>query len=133
MTLNLGKLFLILVIMTGAIFALWHVANQQIVIVPANNSQASSATTSPSGGASVPAPYRNENLPEKKTLAIPYHTFQSFNNCAPAALSIALSYYGVNKTQQELMADLRPYNNPQGINDDKSTTPDELAEEAKKF
>ncbi len=38
-----------------------------------------------------------------------------------------LSYFGINKSQQELGQRLRPYQNPQGDNDDKSVTFEELA------
>ena len=41
---------------------------------------------------------------------------------------MALSYYGVRESQQDLGRDLRPYQNPQGNNDDKSVTLAELAE-----
>ena len=66
-------------------------------------------------------------LPSQKILPNDYHVFQTFNNCGPAALSMELSYYGINISQQELVQDLRPYQNPQGDNDDKSVTLDELA------
>jgi len=46
---------------------------------------------------------------------------------------MALSYYGINKSQQELGQDLRPYQNPFGNNDDKSVTLDELAEKATEY
>lgn len=80
------------------------------------------------------APESTAELPPKKILSNGgYHVFQSFNNCAPAGLSIALSYYGISKSQEELAAELRPYNNPQGVNDDKSTVPQELADKAREF
>lgn len=72
-------------------------------------------------------------LPNSKTIENNYHVFQTFNNCGPAALSMALSYYGINKSQQEPGQDLRPYQNPQGNNDDKSVTLDELAEKALEY
>jgi len=71
--------------------------------------------------------------PNSKTLNNNYHVFQSFNNCGPAALSMALSYYGINKSQEELGKDLRPYQIPGGDNDDKSVTLEELAEKSKEF
>ncbi|MFA9288946.1 MAG: C39 family peptidase [Weeksellaceae bacterium] len=58
------------------------------------------------------------------------HVFQSFNNCGPATLSMQLSYNNINETQQTLGQKLRPYQNPQGDNDDKSVTLAELADEA---
>ncbi len=71
--------------------------------------------------------------PISKTLNNNYHVFQSFNNCGPAALSMALSYYGINKSQEELGRDLRPYQVSGGDNDDKSVTLEELAEKSKEF
>jgi tetratricopeptide (TPR) repeat protein len=72
-------------------------------------------------------------LPSQKILPNNYHVFQSFNNCGPAALSMTLSYYGITKSQQELGNDLRPYQNPQGDNDDKSVTLEELALKSEEF
>lgn len=46
---------------------------------------------------------------------------------------MALSYFGINETQQTLGQELRPYQNPQGDNDDKSVTLDELAEKSKDY
>lgn len=46
---------------------------------------------------------------------------------------MALSYYGINESQEVLGQSLRPYQNPQGINDDKSVTLAELAEKAKDY
>lgn len=71
--------------------------------------------------------------PSNKLLQNNYHIFQSFNNCGPAALSMALSYYGINETQQKLGQDLRPYQIPNGDNDDKSVTLEELAEKSKEY
>jgi len=71
--------------------------------------------------------------PAKKLLENNYHIFQTFNNCGPAALSMALSYFGVNVSQQKLGEDLRPYQNIQGDNDDKSVTLEELADKSKEY
>lgn len=46
---------------------------------------------------------------------------------------MALSHYGIFETQQTLGQQLRPYQNPQGDNDDKSVTLDELAEKSKDY
>jgi tetratricopeptide (TPR) repeat protein len=73
------------------------------------------------------------SLPLSKTLVNDYHIFQSFNNCGPAALSMALSYYGINKSQEELGQQLRPYQVPGGNNDDKSVTLEEVAGKSKEF
>ncbi len=71
--------------------------------------------------------------PPAKTLPGEYQVFQTFNNCGPAALSMALSYYGVSQTQQELGYALRPYQIAGGINDDKSVTLEELAQKAEEY
>lgn len=71
--------------------------------------------------------------PSQKTLINDYQIFQTFNNCGPAALSMALSYYGIDESQEKLGQDLRPYQNSQGDNDDKSVTLDELEEKAKEY
>lgn len=73
------------------------------------------------------------SIPPSKTIINDYHIFQSFNNCGPAALSMALSYYGINKSQSELGDELRPYQISGGDNDDKSVTLEELAEKAKDY
>ncbi len=71
--------------------------------------------------------------PDSKLLPNDYHIFQSFNNCGPAALSMALSYYDINVSQQELGQSLRPYQVPGGENDDKSVTLAELAQKSKEY
>lgn len=72
-------------------------------------------------------------LPEKILLSNDYHIFQSFNNCGPAAFSMALSYYGISASQETLGETLRPYQIPGGNNDDKSVTLDELEEKSKEY
>jgi hypothetical protein len=62
-----------------------------------------------------------------------YHIYQTFNNCGPAALSMALSYYGITRSQHTLGQELRPFQNPQGDNDDKSVTLDELAKKSRDY
>lgn len=93
--------------------------------------QSTNNTTQPADTNIIPSPLTTEinlkPLESKKILENSYHVFQSFNNCGPAALSMALSYYGINKSQQELGQELRPYQNPGGDNDDKSVTLEELA------
>lgn len=68
-----------------------------------------------------------------KILKNDYHVFQTFNNCGPAALSMALSYYGINVSQKNLGGELRPYQIKSGKNDDKSVTLEELAGKAKEY
>lgn len=68
-----------------------------------------------------------------KILPSSYHVYQTFNNCGPAALAMALSHYGIVTTQQELGLALRPYQNSLGDNDDKSVTMEELAHKSKEY
>lgn len=83
-----------------------------------------------------PAEIQEVNLkkpPSKKTINNDYFVIQTFNNCGPASLSMMLSYFGINIDQQELAAQLRPYNNENGDNDDKSVTIPEMANKAQEY
>jgi len=62
-----------------------------------------------------------------------YHIFQTFNNCGPASLSMALRFYDIVETQAKIGNDLRPFQVPGGDNDDKSVTLKELAEYSKNY
>lgn len=64
----------------------------------------------------------------KSSYIIPRGQFisQSFNNCGPASLSMLLSMYGTEVPQAELAEKMRPFNNPFGGVDDKSTFPEEF-------
>ena len=79
------------------------------------------------------APIILKPIPKSKILENNYYAKQTFNNCGPASLSMALSYYGIKKSQHELGQILRPYQNPNGDNDDKSVTLTELANHAKTY
>jgi tetratricopeptide (TPR) repeat protein len=74
-----------------------------------------------------------KNAPLQKTLPTNYQIFQSFNNCGPASLSMALWYYGINESQEQLGASLRPYQNTTGIDDDKSVSMQEIAQKAEEY
>lgn len=71
--------------------------------------------------------------PESKILSTNYHIFQRYNNCGPAAMSMALRIYGIDESQEKLGQDLRPYQIASGDNDDKSVTLEELAEKSKEY
>lgn len=71
-------------------------------------------------------------IPPVHAITLPYHVFQSYNNCGPATLAMYLNYWGESTTQEELGQVIRPYQNPVGDNDDKSVTFAELAQEAQK-
>lgn len=75
---------------------------------------------------SIAAPLPTQ-IPSEKILSGGSHMFQTFNNCGPASLSMALSHYGVRQSQAEIGQALRPYQHPTGDNDDKSVTLAELA------
>jgi hypothetical protein len=45
-------------------------------------------------------------------LTNPKHTYQTFNNCGPATLSMILSWYGESVSQKELGNKMRPYQHP---------------------
>lgn len=80
----------------------------------------------------------NQIIPTPTPIVVPLtyeiplrtHVFQSFNNCGPAAMSMALSYYNIKKSQAEIGQALRPYQIPGGDNDDKSVTLEELSKYA---
>jgi len=57
---------------------------------------------------------------EYALLPNPNHTYQTFNNCGPATLSMILSWYGQDVSQRELGDKMRPYQNSDGDNDDKT-------------
>lgn len=130
----MGKKILLLlvvaVVVYSAVFYLWTkrditVDNPVVRILSTPNP---TPTLEPS-----PTPYPLITPPLTKELVGGSHSFQTFNNCGPAALSMALSYYGITVSQGELGQALRPYQNPQGDNDDKSVTLEELAEKSKEY
>jgi tetratricopeptide (TPR) repeat protein len=63
----------------------------------------------------------------------PKHVYQTFNNCGPATLSMILAWHGVNVGQQELGQKMRPFQNPQGDNDDKTIFTYEFVEWAREY
>lgn len=81
---------------------------------------------------SIPTP---TPIPTPDSHIIPeqLHVFQSYNNCGPATLSMAMSYMGVQKDQKELGEILRPYQISGGDNDDKSVTLEEVADQAEVY
>lgn len=58
---------------------------------------------------------------------------QTFNNCGPATLSMIMTWAGTPKDQHELGKLMRPYQNPQGDNDDKSINSEEFVSWAQSF
>ena len=66
-------------------------------------------------------------------VTLPTHTYQTFNNCGPATLSMALAFNGVNVSQKELGDQMRPYQIPSGDNDDKTIFTYEFVDWAKEY
>lgn len=129
-----------LLITFAAVFAVSFVLGAYITsvrVTPAEVlTEQSSQNSSTSSPASTPAstPFITPSpLPLQKQLSGGTHVFQTFNNCGPASLSMALSYYQITATQQSLGQALRPYQNSQGNNDDKSVTLQELAAKAEEY
>jgi predicted double-glycine peptidase len=99
-----------------------------------NNSPIVSATPEVTSSPMIALPTKEPlTIPLRKVLQNDYHIFQTFNNCGPASLSMALSYFGIQKSQAELGKALRPYQVAGGNNDDKSVGLDELARKAEEF
>ena len=61
------------------------------------------------------------------------HTYQTFNNCGPATLSMFLSYFDINVDQKTLGEQMRPYQHPKGDNDDKTIFPAEFTDWAEEY
>ncbi|KKU04092.1 MAG: Tetratricopeptide TPR_1 repeat-containing protein [Candidatus Woesebacteria bacterium GW2011_GWC2_47_16] len=66
-------------------------------------------------------------------VTLPEHTYQTFNNCGPATLSMILRFAGKNVSQKELGDFMRPYQIPSGDNDDKTIFTSEFVEWAQKY
>lgn len=60
----------------------------------------------------IPTTHRLENVP---------HKFQTWNNCGPATMAMALSYFGDNYTQEETAVFMKPNV------EDRNVTPEEMA------
>ena len=70
---------------------------------------------------------------EYALLENPKHTYQTFNNCGPATLSMMLSWYGKDVSQKELGDVMRPYQVASGDNDDKTIFTYEFVEWARVY
>ncbi|MBN1168429.1 C39 family peptidase [Candidatus Woesebacteria bacterium] len=131
--LTIGMTFIILVLFSfflhvykdNQIVRLNYSNFEKIVDLTSSNFQSSAITSSPIPLYGV--------IPESYQIKGGSHSFQTFNNCGPASLSMALSFYCINVSQKALGDELRPYQIPNGDNDDKSVTLAELAEKSKDF
>lgn len=117
----------LLFIFIGSVLALGFFLKTNDKTLTVNIQPLTNSTPTPSNAPLPP-------IPVSKTLGNGgYHIFQSYNNCGPASLSMALRFYGINVSQAEIGNDLRPYQVPRGDNDDKSVTLEELAEKSKEY
>ena len=94
-------------------------------VTPAPTLVPASPTPSPVGPTNTPLPsltptVTSTPLPEKVTLSGVRHEFQKWNNCGPATLSMALSFWKWNGDQRDPAAFLKP--NPR----DKNVMPYEM-------
>lgn len=71
--------------------------------------------------------------PEQVVLSQGTFVGQTFNNCGPASLSILMSMFGTNVSQEELADKMRPFHNPLGGVDDKSIFAEEFVTYAKQY
>ena len=80
-----------------------------------------------------PTPVAYKTPPETYTIPQAQFVSQSFNNCGPASLSMVLSMYGTNVSQEELRQKMRPFSNPLGGVDDKSIFAPEFVTHAENY
>jgi hypothetical protein len=72
-------------------------------------------------------------LPERHVIPQSFFISQTFNNCGPASLSMVMAMQGTHISQDELGAQMRPYQVAGGDNDDKSIFVDEFVSYAKQY
>jgi tetratricopeptide (TPR) repeat protein len=81
----------------------------------------------------TPTPSVVPKLQQSKIISSLGHYSQTFNNCGPATYSMLLLYQDIKVSQKILGDELRPYQIPNGDNDDKSVTMEEIAAHAPKY
>ncbi len=116
------NLSLVIWIMLG--FAILFLTNHPTELSQAKNIPQKKVLSEPVRIETPPATYE---LPQSQFVA------QSFNNCGPASLSMVMSMFGKQVSQEELAKQMRPFNNPYGGVDDKSIFFDEFVTYAKKY
>lgn len=122
-------LFLLLIIGAGGGGYLFLTSENETLLFEETSASPTTkgVSTLPKGATTKPKTVASVTLPPEKILDINYPITQTFNNCPAAGTAIALSYYGIKRTQVDLAKELRPYNyNMNGKNDDKSTPPEEI-------
>lgn len=123
----LGVMFILL----GAVWAALPLLNNSPTAINPPSPRVSFPSLQPKS--SITPEVAVKTLPNNYVIPFRKQIFQTFNNCGPASLSMALAYFGVDISQAEIGEALRPYQIPHGDNDDKSVTFDELGEYATKF
>jgi tetratricopeptide (TPR) repeat protein len=82
----------------------------------------------------VPSDDPNVKMSGSRALVeLPTHTYQTFNNCGPATLSMILAFNGKDVSQKKLGDEMRPYQIPSGDNDDKTIFTYEFTNWAKEY
>lgn len=112
--------------MLGGGFALWYLSREKTTEVVVSPSEVKEIEEG------VFAVELNE-VGESALLPPTAQVYQTWNNCGPAAVSMILSFYGIQKSQAEIGEEMRPYQNPHGDNDDKTIFPQEFADYVKRF
>lgn len=137
---KIKKILLGLAAVAGAyFFFVWDgEPDFELAALPVNSVSNSASSSAPEETIPTPAQVKaaaiaNQKVPSQHVLTTDYHVFQTFNNCAAAGLAIAMGFFDIRASQAELAADLRPNNNRKGIDDDKSTPPQELAAKAEEY
>lgn len=133
--------FLVLIITTGAVF-IWRSRPKPAIETKfvQNVENRSENLDAGNGNNEV----TNENSEGGKSVEViqsgdyalldnPKHTYQTFNNCGPATLSMILSWYGKNVSQKELGDKMRPFQIASGDNDDKTIFTYEFVDWAKEY
>lgn len=133
---NIKKIALGIVVAGGLAFAGFYAYQNrprpalETRFVPAQSSdniETSGGQAKLSNGVEVKTP------PEAVNLGSFNHSYQTFNNCGPATLSMALGWYGERVSQEELGNKMRPWQVASGDNDDKAIFTDEFVSWAKEY
>src|SRR5690606_28052814 len=71
--------------------------------------------------------------PDRYVIPSASYVGQTFNNCGPATLSMVMSYFGTQVSQDELREQMLPFNNPSEGLDDNSVYAAEFVVYAQKY